>query len=132
MSRRSEVWGLTDRLSEPRSQLWCLGMGWGWFGSVGDDEADAAIRKGAPQTADDRVHRATAAGQARGLGSVKSLMLGSFSRAGLHHSDRAVLVAPSAGLAEQRRHRAEHAQLYKRARQPSPPPTAPRLTRPIP
>jgi nucleotide-binding universal stress UspA family protein len=47
----------------------------------------------------------------RGLGSVKSLMLGSVSRAVLHHADRAVLVIPSASLAERRHHWAEHAQL---------------------
>jgi nucleotide-binding universal stress UspA family protein len=47
----------------------------------------------------------------RGLGSVKSLMLGSVSHAVLHHADRAVLVIPSPGLAEQRHRWAEHAQL---------------------
>jgi nucleotide-binding universal stress UspA family protein len=47
----------------------------------------------------------------RGLGGVKSLMLGSVSHAVLHHADRAVLVIPSPGLAEQRHHWAEHAQL---------------------
>ncbi len=38
----------------------------------------------------------------RGLGSMKTLMLGSVSHAVLHHADRAVLVVPSPGLAEQR------------------------------
>jgi nucleotide-binding universal stress UspA family protein len=47
----------------------------------------------------------------RGLGGVKSLMLGSVSHAVLHHADRAVLVIPSPSLAEQRHHWAEHAQL---------------------
>ncbi|MGB0094808.1 MAG: universal stress protein [Solirubrobacteraceae bacterium] len=47
----------------------------------------------------------------RGLGSVKSLMLGSVSHAVLHHSDRAVLVVPSPSLAEQRHDWAEHAQI---------------------
>ena len=47
----------------------------------------------------------------RGLGGVKSLMLGSVSHAVLHHADRAVLVIPSASLAEQRHHWAEHAEL---------------------
>jgi len=47
----------------------------------------------------------------RGLGGVKSLILGSVSHAVLHHADRAVLVIPSPSLAEQRRHWAEHAQL---------------------
>ena len=47
----------------------------------------------------------------RGLGSVKSLMLGSVSHAVLHHADRAVLVIPSPRLAEQRHQWAEHAQI---------------------
>jgi nucleotide-binding universal stress UspA family protein len=47
----------------------------------------------------------------RGLGSVKSLMLGSVSRAVLHHADRAVLVVPSPSLAQQRHHWAEDAQI---------------------
>ncbi len=47
----------------------------------------------------------------RGLGGVKSLMLGSVSHAVLHHADRPVLVIPSPDLAEQRHHWAEDAQL---------------------
>ena len=47
----------------------------------------------------------------RGLGGMKSLMLGSVSHAVLHHADRAVLVIPSPSLAEQRHHWAEHVQL---------------------
>ena len=47
----------------------------------------------------------------RGLGGVKSLILGSVSHAVLHHADRAVLVIPSPSLAEQRHHWAEHAQI---------------------
>jgi nucleotide-binding universal stress UspA family protein len=38
----------------------------------------------------------------RGLGGVKSFMLGSVSHAVLHHADRAVLVVPSSELAAQR------------------------------
>jgi len=47
----------------------------------------------------------------RGLGGVKSLMLGSVSGAVAHHARRAVLVIPSPSLAEQRRQWAEHAQI---------------------
>jgi nucleotide-binding universal stress UspA family protein len=45
----------------------------------------------------------------RGLGGVKSLMLGSVSHSVLHHADRAVMVVPSPALAEQRHHWAGHA-----------------------
>jgi len=47
----------------------------------------------------------------RGRGGVKSLVLGSVSHAVVHHADRAVLVVPSAGLAEQRRRWTEHAHM---------------------
>jgi nucleotide-binding universal stress UspA family protein len=45
----------------------------------------------------------------RGLGSVKSLMLGSMSHAVLHHADRPVLVIPSPALAEERQRWADRA-----------------------
>ena len=45
----------------------------------------------------------------RGLGSVKSLFVGSVSRAVLHHADRPVLVIPSPALADRRHRWAEHA-----------------------
>jgi nucleotide-binding universal stress UspA family protein len=47
----------------------------------------------------------------RGLGGVKSLMLGSVSHAVLHHADRAVLVVPSPELADQRHQWAHRAQV---------------------
>jgi nucleotide-binding universal stress UspA family protein len=47
----------------------------------------------------------------RGLGAVKSLMLGSVAHAVLHHADRPVLVIPSSALAERRRRSFDDAQL---------------------
>jgi nucleotide-binding universal stress UspA family protein len=46
----------------------------------------------------------------RGLSGVKSLMLGSVSHRVVHHADRAVLIVPSSGLAEQRHRWANHMQ----------------------
>lgn len=45
----------------------------------------------------------------RGLGGVKSFLLGSVSHGVVQHADRAVLVVPSSDLAEQRRGWARHA-----------------------
>jgi len=47
----------------------------------------------------------------RGLGAVKSLFVGSVSRAVLHRADRPVLVIPSPALAERRHRWAEHARV---------------------
>jgi hypothetical protein len=47
----------------------------------------------------------------RGRSGVTSPMLGSVSHAVVHHADRPVLGVPAPGLAEQRHHRAEHAQI---------------------
>jgi nucleotide-binding universal stress UspA family protein len=47
----------------------------------------------------------------RGLGAVKSMMLGSVAHAVLHHADRPVLVIPSQALAERRRRSLDDAQL---------------------
>ncbi len=47
----------------------------------------------------------------RGLGPVKSLMLGSVLDALLHHADRPVVVVSAPALAERRHRWAEHAQL---------------------
>jgi len=44
----------------------------------------------------------------RGLGNVKSLILGSVSKAVVHHADRPVLVIPSRAPAEQPHQRADH------------------------
>jgi nucleotide-binding universal stress UspA family protein len=41
----------------------------------------------------------------RGLGGVKSVLIGSVSRAVLHHTDRAVVIVPSPGVAAERAQR---------------------------
>lgn len=45
----------------------------------------------------------------RGLGGMKSFLLGSVSHAVIQHADRAVLVVPSSALAEERHRWARHA-----------------------
>jgi len=44
----------------------------------------------------------------RGLGAVKSLLLGSVSHAVVHQADRAVLIAPSPAHAERQRYRSDY------------------------
>jgi nucleotide-binding universal stress UspA family protein len=51
----------------------------------------------------------------RGLGAVKTLMLGSVSHAVLHHADRAVLVVPSPALADRRHRWVDQADLTARS-----------------
>jgi nucleotide-binding universal stress UspA family protein len=74
-----------------------------------DAEIAAVILSVAAQVSADAIVMGT-----RGRGGVTSLMLGSVSRAVLHHADRSVLVVPSPDTCEQRHDWAAHVQMQVR------------------
>ncbi len=71
---------------------------------------DVAIAAAILSVADDVDAKAIVLGT-RGRGGVTSMMLGSVSRAVLHHADRPVLVVPSPDACAQRHDWAEHARI---------------------
>jgi nucleotide-binding universal stress UspA family protein len=69
-----------------------------------DDIAEAILAEAAD------LHAAVIVVGTRGLGRLKSLMLGGVARGVVHHADRPVLVVPSPRVAEQRHHFGDRAE----------------------